>query len=409
MEQARAIEIFWDVENTGCGAAQADFVHALVASLRALRPTATVVRGLACGKLCCFSQPFVDALAQHGIEVAVAPSGKNAADRLIARAMRICLGGAAATEAACAAVLVSGDGGFAPALAPFHDSILLHTANNVSDALVAVAREHYTLESLLMRSARAASGAAAGDDIHTHHLLQQQQLQPPWVAVHVAALYRCGRVGAGKLEYPFYSSVSPSAIARAHREHLGTHINGRPRAFCLTASHWLREVIALNGVLQLYVPTEALFGFMDSELVLAYARDAGWTPLHDWNLAPRERRVGHPVFTQQLLLAQTEELDDGAARAYEAVGRPHPHPELNVLLHVMAHHAETQRTTKTTTSAAAAAARCRHQSHAHAHAHAHVHEDDADPSTSTATHTRSRSCSDDFVSHFLTDSDASDT
>ena len=72
---------------------------------------------------------------------------------------------------------------------------------------------------------------------------------------------------------------------------------------------------------------------MDSELVLDYARERGWTPLSRWSDAPREQRLGHPVFTQQLLLAT--ELGESEARAYEAVGRPHAHPELNVLLHVM--------------------------------------------------------------------------
>jgi hypothetical protein len=324
--QARAIEIFWDVENTGCGAAVD--VGLLVQRLRALRPTATVVRGLVCGKLSCFSQPFVDSLAEHGLEVALAPSGKNAADRVLTRAMRNL------RTDGVAVVLVSGDGGFASALAPFADSILLHTANNVAESLVAVAREHFTLEALLQQSP-SQTGAGAGPDAIP---------SPPWVAVHVGALYRCGRVGAGKLEYPFYSTVSPSAIARAHFEQLGTFIAGRPRAFCLAASHWLREVVASDGVLQLYVPTEALFEYMDSELVLEYARRAGWEPLADWRATPRERRLGNPALTQALLLtsvaassaSSASELERALAIAYDRVGRPHPHPELNAYLYVLA-------------------------------------------------------------------------
>jgi len=317
---ASEVVVFWDPENTGSGASVD--VHGMMARLRALRPHARSARGVVCGKLCCFTQELIDTLALHNMDVIVAPTGKNAADRLLQREMERCN-----HEDTCA-VLVSGDGGFAPHLRAFEDSILLHADGNVADVLLAAAKEHYSLEEL-QRSP-----------------LQHDALTaPPWIALHVAALYRCGLVGAGKTQYPFHTSCSPAAIARAYTQnHHGKSLQGKPRLFVLTHTFWLKEIVTMDGYLQLYIPTPALLSILQHEDVLQYAQQKGWNalPLHvalqTSNPHTLERAIrANLLDTQQHQQQQQQhtedaELVDTLRQEYRRVGEPHPHPELNIHL-----------------------------------------------------------------------------
>jgi len=318
------MELYWDLENVS--AASSVDVASLVARLRQLRPSVSRVSGIVCGKLASFTQTFVDAAVACNLQVAVAPSGKNAADHILERAIR-----ASRVENRCV-VLLSGDGGFATVMSELTDTILVHTNNNVADTLLRCVSEHYAIGDLMHERTLETLRESV---LQTHASEQNSVL--PFVALHVAALYRCGRVGAGKLAPSRHSFVSPEALARAHREHHGVSVCMRPRMYCQLAARWLQELVLKEGTLQLYIPTEALFEQLDGDQVRAYVSDMGWRLLDAWDATPVDRRVGHPVWTRALMCASPDDAGSDLDRILHAqsarLDHPYGHPELNVYLY----------------------------------------------------------------------------
>jgi hypothetical protein len=314
--------VFVDLENVGASLC-AD-LPAFLDRLRALRPGSEVVRGYVAGKMSCFTQDSVDRMRCLGFSVLLASRGRDAADRVLIDEMQRVR---AELGKEVTAVLVSGDHGFASSFHGFSDRILIYNAAAASAALVKSASEAHTVQAMHERPPKPDS-AKDGAPSPRSSLRSSLQSKPlPWLAIHVAALYRCGRVGRLRMRSPPGSTVTPAALAIAYEAAHGRGTPLRARRFCASEPDWVEEVASQNNSLQLYVPSDALFARMDDPEVHAYIRAQEWTPIEGWSDVPEPRRPGNPGLTRQLMQLQIEIPDPAATSPAAETQTPEEHQQ----------------------------------------------------------------------------------